>query len=570
MQDGRTGVVEAAPGGQPSRADRFGVSPALLRWLAPAILVVGLAGALLAIGGWLQETGAKTDEAGIIARGAAQDINRFLTSQLATVESIAASDAVVDEDVDAMNALFDRIDPASIGFDGQLFWIDRHMVMRARSNYDGPPVDFSDREWVQFVRRTDQPYVSNARLGQLNNAPIIVFAVPTHDRNLGHTGVLGAAMRLSDDQQAAFSLRTAGGSAVTIIDRVGQLIAGPEPITTLRTVDASFPYEALRAEGGGTLSGVAGPTGEPDRLIGYAAVPVGDWLLLVDRAQGQAFDAARDQLLIQLGLILGSTALAVAVAAWSSRRVERSLAAQRASAAQLETLVEELREREELREAFVGVMSHELRTPATTIYGMAAILARSPDREDRDTIIEDIRDEADRLDRIIEDLLVLSRAERKVLAVSPEPVLVQRVVPSVVAAQERRYRGVPLDITVGASLPPVVAEDGALRQVLGNLLANAAKYGGGGPVRLTATSEPGGVRIEIADRGPGIPPADLDRLFDLYYRSPRTAKVASGTGIGLFVVRQLIEAMGGTVTATNAPEGGAVFTVTLRAYTGEE
>ncbi|HEX5827924.1 MAG TPA: sensor histidine kinase [Candidatus Limnocylindrales bacterium] len=549
------------------------VPTAVLPWLAALMLLLGVVAALLAFSGWTQERTAKAEEARILARAAANDINRFLASQLATVQGIAAADAVVDADVGAMSDLFDRVNPSRLGFDGQIFWVDSDGMMRARSAYDGEPLDFSDREWVQRVLASGAPYVSNARIGQLSDAPIVVFAVPTYGRDGAQSGVLGAAMRLDRVRRDTFGLGTAGGTAVVMMDRVGQIVASREPVASLAPAATGFDFEGLRAAGEGVLTDAVGPTGETDRLVGYAAVPAGEWLLVIDQAQRAAFGAAQARLVGQLALIAGFTTLAVIVAVWSSRRAARALerqeaalAAEHEANARLADLVDQLREREELREAFVGVLSHELRTPATTIYGMTAVLARSPDREDRQAIVEDIRDEADRLNRIIEDLLVLSRAERKVLSVGEEPVLVQRLVPSVAMDLARRFSAVTLETDVPDTLPPVAADDGALRQVLFNLLSNAAKYGAGSPVRLEGRAVGDRVRLVVADLGPGFPPEDAERLFDLYYRSARTSRQAAGTGIGLFVVRQLVEAMRGRVEAEAPASGGARFTVTLETY----
>ena len=104
-----------------------------------------------------------------------------------------------------------------------------------------------------------------------------------------------------------------------------------------------------------------------------------------------------------------------------------------------------------------------------------------------------------------------------------------------------------------------------IEQVLRNLLANAAKYGGpGSVVELEATADGESVRLRVLDRGPGIAEAEAEQLFELFYRSPSTAAAAAGAGIGLFVCRQLAIAMGGSIRACNRPGGGAVFELTLR------
>ena len=112
-------------------------------------------------------------------------------------------------------------------------------------------------------------------------------------------------------------------------------------------------------------------------------------------------------------------------------------------------------------------------------------------------------------------------------------------------------------------MPPVAAEETYLEQVLRNLLGNAAKYGGSGPIRVTATDLGPVIRMSISDEGPGFPEAEKDRLFELFYRSPSLARTASGAGIGLFVCRQLITAMNGRMWAGNRPGRGSEFTFEL-------
>jgi signal transduction histidine kinase len=216
-----------------------------------------------------------------------------------------------------------------------------------------------------------------------------------------------------------------------------------------------------------------------------------------------------------------------------------------------------------VRDAFIGVLSHELRTPVTAIYGNSEILARKSAsgmaEDSRREIYEDIRSEADRLYRLVENLLVLSRVERQGLTIDTEPVLLQRLIPRVVESEASRWPGASWRTELPANLPPVAAEETYIEQVLRNLLGNAAKYGGDGPVTVSAEDNGRTVTIRVADAGPGFPPDEMSRLFDLFYRSPTVAKRASGAGIGLFVSRQLVNAMGGKMFARNRPEGGAEF-----------
>jgi signal transduction histidine kinase len=546
---------------------------AVLRWSTLAIVAFAVGASLLAGLARQAEVETVIRDSLLRARGAAADVNRYVQSQRWTLQVAAEAPAVRSSDTASMSSYFDRIDPESLGFDGGIFWVDASGMMRARSGYSGPPLDFRDRDYVQDVLRTGLPSVPIARFGQVNQAPIVPMAVPTQDETGALHGLLAGAIRLDQLRLGSESLRRAGGTEVTIVDRRGQLIAGAQAITSIRLAHPDFMLAPMQGSGEGVLVDVANPYGEGHRLIGYALAPVPDWLVLVDEPVSMAFAAADQALLAQLAVILATAALVIVLLLWAARRLDLAFAAhadayaaERQLRGSLETAVAQLREREELREAFTGVLSHELRTPVTTIYGIATLLARSPGRADAASLAEDIEDESDRLRRIIEDLLVLSRAERGHLAVPVEPVLVQRLAPAVIAELHRRYPSTPFELRLSPDLAPVAAEPGALRQVLANLLANAAKYGQGAHVRLIGRNEGSSVRIIVEDDGPGFAEEEASRLFDLFYRSPRTAQVTAGTGIGLFVVKQLVGAMDGTVCASMRTPRGASFEVSLRVY----
>ncbi len=221
-----------------------------------------------------------------------------------------------------------------------------------------------------------------------------------------------------------------------------------------------------------------------------------------------------------------------------------------------------------VREAFLGILSHELRTPVTTIYGGSEMLARrgaNLDEAVRREVYEDIRAEADRLHRLVENLLVLSRVERQGLQLGSEPVLLQRLLPRVVEAESSRWPSTRFELEMPPGLPPVIGEETYLEQVVRNLLANGAKYGGD-TVSVRVDDRDTAVRLTVSDRGPGFDPSEASRLFDLFYRSPDATRRASGAGIGLFVSRQLILAMGGVMWADNRPGGGAEFGVDLPVF----
>jgi PAS domain S-box-containing protein len=225
--------------------------------------------------------------------------------------------------------------------------------------------------------------------------------------------------------------------------------------------------------------------------------------------------------------------------------------------------VTETLRRDRVRETFIGVLSHELRTPVTTIFGGSKLLARessSLDEETRRGIFNDIHAEAERLQRLVEDVVALNRFGEVTGEISWEPVLMQRVLPGVVHSEEERWPRVAFELEIAPSLPTVSADPTYVEQVIRNLLSNAAKYGGEGSiVTVSASVGDGEVIVRVLDDGPGFPSDETTRLFELFYRSPGTAAAASGAGIGLFVCARLVAAMGGRIWAQPRPEGGAEF-----------
>ena len=213
---------------------------------------------------------------------------------------------------------------------------------------------------------------------------------------------------------------------------------------------------------------------------------------------------------------------------------------------------------DELRAAFVDVVSHELRTPITSIYGGIELLRqRDLPPEARLTLLDDVASEAENLTRIVEDLLIVVRLQADVELARGEPVLLQRIVHAAVADERRRWPSQSFVVEVPDDLPVVEGDEALIRQVLRNLLSNAAKFGApGGEVLVTASATPDAVVMRVSDDGPGLADSDGQYVFRLFHGAPADAPGGSGTGIGLYVSRALVEAMGGRITAMGRPEGG--------------
>lgn len=248
----------------------------------------------------------------------------------------------------------------------------------------------------------------------------------------------------------------------------------------------------------------------------------------------------------------------------------RLLEAEATSRRQLDELIASERRANELRDAFNSVVSHELRTPITAIYGGAKLLARRDrtlDDTTRQELVDDLEAEADRLYRLVEDLLVLARSERSDIELSAEPIVIPRLVERVVESEKTRWPAARFEVRVTSEIPTARGEDTYVEQVLRNLLSNAAKYSPAGAVTAVLVDDSvEGVRVRVLDDGAGIDPAEAAKLFDLYYRSPATARSVGGAGIGLFVCRSLVNAMGGRIWASARPAGGTEFGFVLPHY----
>ncbi len=223
------------------------------------------------------------------------------------------------------------------------------------------------------------------------------------------------------------------------------------------------------------------------------------------------------------------------------------------------------------KDEFLGLVSHELRTPITVIYGNSQVLSRRRGSLDDDAVVEalvDINAEADRLNRIIENLLILARVERG----QPEAgtVRVDEVLRALIEAHQRQHA--QRNVTVKIDDGPIVAEtsDFAVEQVVRNLLSNAEKYSPPStPIEVVMTRNGNDVAIEIADRGVGIDNEEAEHIFDPFYRSERTHDV-SGVGIGLTVCKRLVEAHGGRIWAQPREGGGTIVGITLPVASGTE
>lgn len=246
--------------------------------------------------------------------------------------------------------------------------------------------------------------------------------------------------------------------------------------------------------------------------------------------------------------------------------VQLGLAVERVRLRREATEAEILRRGDELKTSLLHAVSHDLRTPLATIMASAGSLRQDAgwSVDERDELARTIEDEARRLNRIVENLLDLSRIQGGALQPQLAWYDLRTVVDDVAARLRALFPLHPLRIDVPDNLPPVSLDRVLVDQILSNLVENAAKYTRpGSEIQVSARAADGEAWIEVADRGEGVPPDAVERLFEPFYQAPRRSARPEGSGIGLAVVRGLVEAQGGRVRAGNRPGGGLAITFTL-------
>ena len=216
---------------------------------------------------------------------------------------------------------------------------------------------------------------------------------------------------------------------------------------------------------------------------------------------------------------------------------------------------------EEIKSTFISIVSHELRTPVALIKGYASTLRREDAKWDKRTINESlavIEEEADRLSKLVDDLLDASRLQAGGLSLNKGDValgaLAERVATRFAAQAGDKYRIVT---DFPDKFPIILADETRIEQVLANLVSNSLKYAPSGEIRITGRVRPQQVIVCVTDEGPGIGQQDLPHIFDRFYRSTGAVKHTKGAGLGLYLARAVIEAHAGHIWADPKPGSGA-------------
>jgi two-component system sensor histidine kinase KdpD len=245
--------------------------------------------------------------------------------------------------------------------------------------------------------------------------------------------------------------------------------------------------------------------------------------------------------------------LLASIASQSAVAIQRTRFAADVEEARLQT------ETERLRASLLSSISYDLRTPLVAILGATTSLRDYWDKFDdtaRRALFATIEDEADRLNRFVQNLLDMTQLVSGGFKLKRQPTYVEDLVGSALTKLRKQISGRPLRLDIPPDLPPINGDLAILERVLINIIDNACKYAPADqPITITARREAHYVRITFADRGPGSPEEEHERVFDMFYRVKVGASPAPGAGLGLAICRGFIEAHEGRIAAQSGPDG---------------
>jgi signal transduction histidine kinase len=371
-------------------------------------------------------------------------------------------------------------------------------------------------------------------------APGVAFNTAQAVLTAGLGGLLYQALRPAGPDlgvpAGAAGLLAAGAAAA------GMFVGNTTAVATMVALQrGERPWRVWRAARRADLPAAAG-----DYLLGFLlawALPREPWLLVP--------------------LAAGAAVVYQALARWAALLQREAAVARQAGEATA------LRELHRLKDEFLGTVSHELRTPLTVVCGFAELLQAQGDALPPAArgMVGHLADGTARLARLVDDLLEFTHAQRGALAVRPVAVDLVPVLAAVLTGFRLQPGGERLVAALPATLP-AVADPVRVAQATANLVGNALKYAPQGPITLRAgpgAGPPATVRVAVEDHGPGIPVPEQGRVWEQFYRGGAARGAAPGTGIGLAVVKALLEAQRGRVGLASAPGRGSSFWLELPA-----
>ncbi len=531
----------------------------------------------------------------------AHDIANILNNKIDAVRNnlglLSGLPTIQNQDVESSKKLFSDAQETTGNTTSSYFWLNRDGKLLWANAFDNQTIydqyagdDRSFRPYFSEPRDTLRAYFSSL-IESVDGVPRLYLAHPivlnTNENDNNSTnrifnGVVVSAIDLNEFGQVLQSqLSTKYGSTLGMIDRngmilyssnatyIGKDIFGDEfqPVIPVEIRDTfnSFLRDSLEGTAGSGDVTFQGNTStiayEPVSFSGdnfavvYIVVPHN-----IQGAVGSLIDQQRDFNLIVIGLI-GAFAVGIAylVLIWNRRLsgiVKSKTAELEKANKSLQEALEQLKDHDRMQREFINVAAHELRTPTQAIIGYSDLFYLRP--ESRELAIKAIARNAERLERLTHDILDVTRIEGHRLDLNKEKFDISEVVASAIEDTKRRVDDNNDSIKFQYTPRKIVVEADRMRisQVVSNLLGNAVKFTKQGTVYISADSKDGEAIVSVKDSGTGIDPEIVSRLFTKF-----TSKSQTGTGLGLFISKSIIEAHGGRIWAENNKDSkGATFT----------
>ncbi len=588
----------------PNRRARWGISHVLaLIFIVSLVPSIGLE-AYHGAQDVQRQRAAIEQAAGDQALQAARVTEEYLGSTHRFLGAIAGAPAVQGLDPQGSAALFQSAQAQNQNYESIfLFGTDGTEVASTQPAFTD--TQFLQRPYVRAALNTGQMSVSNVLAFPGTDQSVLLIAYPVLTPAKAEIGVLGMALNIARLSDVIGYAQLPANSVILLLQHDATVIAASDdPESWVGKVLGSLP--ALSAH---TLPSRPGLTrgAMPDgvqRVLAYQPVDGVPWLMLAGIPQSE-LTATAQRSLVRVAEEAALTALATLLLAWLMLRrvvepirllsdgarafaggdLDRRIPLYRSDelstlaeslngmAAALQRRLEEQEAHAEALEAlnrlqaeFVATASHELRTPVAAIRTYAEALLR-PDIQDaelRRSCLDGIDRSSRRLARLAQTLLDASRIQSGQIAVHPAPTDVAAAIGAAIlqAAPEDRRRIV---VVAADDLPAAQADRDRLEDVLANLLSNAVKFSPpetGITIRVGAAGDE--VTIAVCDRGCGIEEAELSKIFDRFYQVNRgAARVAGGAGLGLYIARAYVEAIGGRLRVDSTPGAGSTFTLAL-------
>jgi two-component system sensor histidine kinase KdpD len=234
---------------------------------------------------------------------------------------------------------------------------------------------------------------------------------------------------------------------------------------------------------------------------------------------------------------------------------------------------EAARQSQELKSTLLDAIAHEFKTPLTSIKASATAMLATPAglSDEVHELASIVDEESGRLSRLVTEAIQMARIEAGKIQLNKEHCSVEGLIRGVLAELKSKLEGRPLSMSIARDLPAVFADHEMFRMALRQIVDNAIRYSPpGSPLLIRAEKNDSGIKIEVSDRGPGIPEREQGRIFEKFYRAQQTPPHVTGSGMGLAICREILHAHGGEVSVESGAGGGSVFTMSLPAADSEK